>query len=397
MSCPFDDFYAQNIDLKSESNPVARRGLTYGNYLQIEPLLECQKPVSDVHDEHLFIVVHQVYELWFKQIIHELDSVRQIFLSTKIDERRMLVVVSRLDRVVKILKVLVDQMMILETMTPLDFMEFRGKLAPASGFQSMQFRLLENKLGVRKENRIRYNNEDYKEIFNGVERSSEIQSLIQESETSPSLFEVVEKWLERTPGLENGGFNFWEKFTKSFEHWMEDRKKAIELEEDKRVQEIMLLDVRKLEETFNKILDGEQYNMLRAKGDRRLTWKALQGALMISFYRKEVLFHKPFQFLNTLMDIDSLLTKWRYNHVMLVQRQLGSKVGTGGTSGYQYLRSTVSDRYKVFLDLFNLSNYLIPMEYVPKLDIAAREVMNAHTASNEDFEMCEDIGKVTLG
>lgn len=351
--------------------------------MQIDNLIKCHKRVSDVHDEHLFITTHQVYELWFMQIIFELDSVRDIFINLKVEETDMLVVGARLDRIVKILQVLVDQMMVLETMTPLDFLEFRGKLSPASGFQSMQFRLIENKLGVKKENRIRHNNQDYKEVFTTYERSAEIEKLILESEDSPSLFDVVEKWLERTPGLEENGFNFWKKLEDSFRQMVDDQIKVINEEKDKECQESLLLEMKRMEETFDQVFKQDLYNFLRAKGDRRFTWKALQGAMMISLYRKEVIFHLPFQFLNSLMDIDSLLTKWRYNHVMLVQRQIGSKAGTGGSSGYQYLRSTVSDRYKVFLDLFNLSNYLIPARYVPKLDIHMRRQFASMTS-------CED-------
>jgi len=394
MACPFQDMAI----CSRENSPSHNRGqadeeVTYGSYLKVSDLLKCQMPLSDVHDEHLFIVVHQVYELWFKQIIHEIESIRRIFTDTKIDDRSMLVVVSRVDRVGKIVKILVDQMMVLETMTPLDFMEFRGKLASSSGFQSMQFRLLENKLGVKKENRIKYNNEDYKKIFKEVEQSGTYHELILKSELEPSLFDLVETWLERTPGLEQNGFNFWEKFQAAFSCWVKDCQMDLEAELDIEARKQMQLELKKLQDTFDVIFNKEKYEILRYRGDRRLTWGALQGALLIFFYREEVLFHQPFQFLSGLMDIDSLLTKWRYNHVMLVQRQLGSKVGTGGTSGYQYLRSTVSDRYKVFLDLFNLSTYLIPRKYVPKLDLAARQQFDSFTASQcSDVNMCEDIG-----
>ncbi|CAH3172088.1 unnamed protein product, partial [Porites evermanni] len=137
------------------------------NYLlQLDKLLDCQKSASalTVHDELLFITVHQAYELWFKQILHELDSIREIFTLEKLgmDERQMLVLCSRLNRIVQILKLLRDQIMILETMTPLDFMDFRDNLAPASGFQSLQFRLIENKLGINKSQRTRYNRQDYR-------------------------------------------------------------------------------------------------------------------------------------------------------------------------------------------------------------------------------------------
>jgi len=98
-----------------------------------------------------------------------------------------------------------------------------------------------------------------------------------------------------------------------------------------------------------------------------MSHRALLGALMIMLYREQPRFQGPYQVLSLLMDIDALITKWRYNHLILVQRQIGNKQGTGGSAGYSYLRSTCSDRYKVFLDLFNLASFLIPREFIPKL------------------------------
>lgn len=101
-----------------------------------------------------------------------------------------------------------DHIPILETMTPLDFMDFRDYLSPASGFQSLQFRLMENKLGVKQENRVKYN-QRYQNVFG--DDATAIERIIS-SETEPSLCDLVQKWLERTPGLEVDGFNFWQKF-----------------------------------------------------------------------------------------------------------------------------------------------------------------------------------------
>ena len=117
-----------------------QRGLNYMNYLAVDELLSLQRPVSDgpEHDELLFITIHQVYELWFKQIIHEVDSVMFLLSQDKIDEENVGVVVGRFDRVNKILDILVKQLDILETMTALDFLDFRNYLSPASGFQSHQ-------------------------------------------------------------------------------------------------------------------------------------------------------------------------------------------------------------------------------------------------------------------
>lgn len=111
------------------------------------------------------------------------------------------------------LQLLNDQIPILETMTPLDFMDFRNYLSPASGFQSLQFRLMENKIGVKSEHRVKYN-QNYTKVF-GSDQSA--IGDIEASEKQPSLSDLVQKWLERTPGLEMDGFNFWGKFEESVE------------------------------------------------------------------------------------------------------------------------------------------------------------------------------------
>lgn len=125
----------------------AREPLYYGDYLQLDKILGAQALKSaaagaEAHDEHLFLVIHQVYELWFKQILHELSSVEKLLGAVPVDERDVGIAVDRLARVVTIQKILLQQVDVLETMSPLDFLDFRDYLYPASGFQSVQFRLI---------------------------------------------------------------------------------------------------------------------------------------------------------------------------------------------------------------------------------------------------------------
>lgn len=364
MSCPY--LGENGLDKSQDGRNLAEYGgITYISYLQLHKLLTSQSCRSEVHDEHLFIIIHQVYELWFKQIIFEIDSVREIFSAEEVDEHKMLEIVKRMQRVTLILKLCVDQFHILETMTPLDFMEFRHHLSPASGFQSYQFRLLENKLGLKGELRVRYNKENYTKVFGD---EPEVYKSIMVSEEEPSLQMLLSRWLERTPGLEENGFNFWQKYKMSVDNLLEDDQKEAESEKNEVLRTHLLGQNKRRRELFDSIFDIRIHNALIARGERRLTHRALQGALMISFYREEPRFNQPHQLLTLLMDVDSLMTKWRYNHVMLVQRMIGSQlIGTGGSSGYQYLRSTLSDRYKVFLDLFNLSTFLLPRNSVPPL------------------------------
>ena len=140
--------------------------LSYGSYLQLDRLLDSQTLKStesgnSVHDEMLFIIIHQAYELWFKQILHELDSVLDMFKGNYVQEENLGTVVNRFDRIIEIQKLLVNQIGILETMTPMDFLEFRDLLNPASGFQSVQFREIENKLGMEPSKRIKFGKQSY--------------------------------------------------------------------------------------------------------------------------------------------------------------------------------------------------------------------------------------------
>ena len=145
---------------------MTKKPLNYSDYLKLEDILNSQELKSaergtPAHDEMLFIIIHQVYELWFKQVIHELNSVLDIFGKRSVVESDVSLAVARLDRIIEIQKILIDQVRVLETMTAMDFLEFRDDLFPSSGFQSAQFRLLENKLGLPKGNRINYGKENY--------------------------------------------------------------------------------------------------------------------------------------------------------------------------------------------------------------------------------------------
>lgn len=357
MACPFTGNGTKPRQEDKDNND----SLTYSSYLKVHDLLNCMQQQTEHHDEHLFIITHQVYELWFKQVLFEIDSVRDIFAQPCVDEREMLKINRRLGRVVKIFTVLVDQINILETMTPLDFAEFRSSLGTSSGFQSWQFRLIENKIGVKATQRIQYNQSKYSEIFD-----EQLREMIEKSETEPSLASLVASWLERTPDLATT-FDFWKEFINTCNDWFTEELGETENETDNIVKENLKKSCNEHQTNFKQIFVKETYDELVMRGDRSFSWGALKGALMIYYFRDEALFHEPFQMLSLLMDIDVLLTKWRSAHVLLVQRQIGSKLGTGGSSGYFYLKSTVGDKYRPFMDLFSLSNYLIPNKYVKLL------------------------------
>ena len=343
--------------------------LYYADYLKLDQLLSCQQPKSLeyegrlAHDEMLFIIVHQAYELWFRQILHELNSVIAAFKKDYVEENEIGIAVHRLNRIIEIQKLLTEQLRILETMTPLDFLDFRDLLMPASGFQSFQFRLIENKLGLKSENRKQFDKNAY---FTRL--SQQHQEIILQSEGEPTLFDLIEKWLERTPFLDFNEYHFWEDYLNAVGIMLQNDRKVIEsnplLTDEEKQQELQ--EMTQTEKNFAAVFDKAKHDELITKGLRRLSHRATQAALLIHLYRDEPILHMPFSLLTALIEMDELLTAWRYRHALMVQRMIGTKIGTGGSSGYQYLRGT-AESHKIFSDLTNLSTYLIPRSQLPKL------------------------------
>eukprot|EP00041_Stephanoeca_diplocostata_P029928 m.893278 g.893278 ORF g.893278 m.893278 type:complete len:389 (+) comp23659_c1_seq1:208-1374(+) len=388
MSCPFSSRGAREKDAPKDAEgkiaPNLPSGVTpigYHEYLKLDEILGAQSLRSELynkpaHDEMLFIIVHQVYELWFKQALHEIDSIRGLFQrkSSMADETSMLTIQQRLNRVVEILKLCVAQFNLLLTMSPMDFESFRAFLIPASGFQSLQFRLFENRLGIRPAQRIKYHNDDYKESL-----APEQMERARASETEPSLLDLVEHWLERTPGVNTA---WWSELEQNvIAHQAQVREAAAAIE-DKVLRESELENCTVAEATFKEFFDPEVHGQKVARGQRRMSHEGLKGALLIFWFRDLPRFQIPFNMLTALQDIDTQLLEWRHKHATMVQRMIGSKMGTGGSSGYMYLRSTVSDRYKVFLDIANLSTYLVPRHLVPALDVTTTWLLHHPTETS---------------
>lgn len=347
----------------------------YHDYLELDKILDAQHLRSEMdgapaHEEMLFIIIHQVYELWFKQIIHEVESVNALFNADRIDERNLGVVVGRLERVIEILRLIVQQIRVLETMTPLDFLDFRSYLFPASGFQSYQFRMLEVLLGLPNDQRMTYHGQHYASVFPENKRQD-----LYESEDR-NLFSAVEAWLERTPFLKFKGFDFLEQYRLAVERMLSKEREAISssvyLSEKMKGMRLEMLGSTKT--YFSAILDPDEYKKKQESGEIRLSYDASLAALLINLYRDEPILHLPFKFLTALADIDELFTTWRYRHAQMVLRMLGRKIGTGGSSGHEYLLQTAF-KHQIFTDLHNISTLLIPRSELPELpEVLVREL-----------------------
>jgi tryptophan 2,3-dioxygenase len=357
--------------------------ISYNEYLEIERLLSCQKLRSPQiskpqHDEMLFVIVHQCYELWFKQILQELDSAIEIMQKNPIGESEMGTLVSRLDRIHQIQKVMDKQIDVLETMTPMDFLEFRDLLIPASGFQSYQFKLIENKMGLDPKTRIVYNNVRYTEHF-----APDQKKLLLDSETAPNLFSCLEKWLERTPFLKNQNFDFWKSYRSAVHNMFENEKSMIEqnplLNEESIKRNLNILNESM--DVFKGLFDADLFSDLQIKGHWRMSHGALLAALFIHLYRGRPALPLPYLVLSKLKDIDEALTHWRYRHALMAKRMLGSKVGTGGSSGAKYLRDS-TEHHKIFSDFFQLTTFFIPNSALPILPVELEKQLDFYYNRN---------------
>ncbi|MFZ1731263.1 MAG: tryptophan 2,3-dioxygenase family protein [Bacteroidota bacterium] len=359
--------------------------LYYTDYLQLDRLLDSQKRKSEeygspAHDEMLFIIVHQAYELWFKQILFEMDSVITLLSAEPVDEASVGVCVSRLQRVIEIQKVLIDQLRILETMTPLDFLDFRDFLFPASGFQSIQFRMLEIRLGLQSDSRLRYNQAAYHSRVSPEHREQLIAA-----EQQPTLFDSIQTWLERTPFLETETYRFWEAYRVAVHEMLESDRSVIvsnpTLSEQEKAQQLQGLGETTAH--FDSVFDPSRHEALRVDGKWRLSHRATLAALFIALYRDQAILAMPHRLIAALVDIDELMTTWRYRHALMVHRMIGTKIGTGGSSGYHYLKST-AESHRIFSDLTNLSTFLIPRTALPELPEQLRTRLGfVHNTGNQ--------------
>ncbi|HVE65544.1 MAG TPA: tryptophan 2,3-dioxygenase family protein [Thermoanaerobaculia bacterium] len=353
------------------------RPLYYADYIQLDRLLGCQQLQSALHgrpahDEMLFIIVHQAAELWFKQILWELDAVLAAFRTSAVPEEEVGRAVMHCGRIVEIQRVLLQQIDVLETMTPLDFLDFRDVLIPASGIQSVQFRLFENKLGMRRVDRLQLHGAPYTSRF-----SEEDAARVEASEKEPSLFDLIEGWLERTPFLHFGDFDFWREYRRAVDAMLAADRASIRsnptLTED--VKAVQLAGVEATARRFADVFeqDASPPASVAASG-RHFSRRALEAALLINLYRDEPILHLPFRLLTLLMDIERNFTAWRQRHAQMAMRMIGTRIGTGGSSGHEYL-DQAAERHKVFADLSALASFFIPRSALPKLPAEVRSRM----------------------
>ncbi|MEO6038050.1 MAG: tryptophan 2,3-dioxygenase family protein [Saprospiraceae bacterium] len=341
--------------------------LYYSDYLHIDRLLSCQHPrsfnteqTSPAHDEMLFIIVHQAFELWFKQSIYEIDYVRATLSKNNINDNseEMFRIVHRLQRVVSILRHANQQFEILETMQPLDFLEFRNLLTPASGFQSKQFRLIEAKLGLKMA--VRHDQEHYKntEKHKGGFSQEDFEE-IENAENHITLLQGLKNWLARMPFLHHA---YWEDYIPQYTEAVHENPYFSDYAH---IYYHMAPDNLAAQQDFESVFfkDGTQSGLFSAE--------EMRSALFIVLNRHQPLLQLPYELIRLLMEIDDLLSQWRYLHLAVVKKMIGRKVGTGGSPGAAYLSGGIQ-KNNIFNDLTFLATYFIERDKLPALPLSVK-------------------------
>jgi tryptophan 2,3-dioxygenase len=362
----------------------AQQPLNYWDYLKLDQLLALQSgKESDesalIDDELLFIITHQTYELWFKQVARELRGAIRYVGEQPIAEEEVPHVVHHLRRVVAILKLAVEQFSVMETLTPQDFLSFRNKLVPASGFQSFQMRELELLLGLPGEDRPQYGDVDPlhhirkygQSSASGMAAIAQVEATLRETAGGRDLRQGLVRWLSRTPirgstpdtpGDEATVAAFLDDYHATYcAHQAEQMRHLVAAELAPAA--VLAPRFEATSASARRFLFAEDLPEGTPAAERALRRRARAGLLFVESYRHFPLLAWPRLLVDTCVELEQQLVLWRNRHARMVERIIGRRVGTGGSSGVDYLDETT--RMRVFTDLWAVRTLLLPVHLLP--------------------------------
>lgn len=351
-------------------------GTSYWDYIRVEDLLGLQGGLDDddtelTNHEVTFITVHQVFELWFRLVIRELESLRGVFAAPRVPEQEMAAAARGLDRIQRIFTVASDHWQVVESLGTRDYLDFRDKLFPASGFQSAQMREIEILLGLEDDDRVGLGGQGgwlaALESDDGSPSPALERVRRRLADGLPSLREAVDAWLYRTPIRGSGpagpgddavvdGFirDYLDRVRGMVEETLEER---LDVRLDERAKEGVRARYAK------EIADAEAW--LNPEDARRRRIRA--AILFIESYRALPLLSGPREVLDRLVETEQGILIFRQRHARMVERIIGRRVGTGGSSGVDYLDATAV-AYRVFKDLWSARTFLLRKNALPPLE-----------------------------
>jgi tryptophan 2,3-dioxygenase len=352
--------------------------VTYWDYLRLPELLALQgglegNDVEISEDELHFIVVHQVFELWFKLMLRELRLARDKMAAPWVEEETVPYVVHHLRRINEILRLAAEQFRVMETLTPQDFLAFRSKLGTASGFQSFQMRQIEAILGLQPEQRAMQGHTDplhsLQAAVKHARSGTPLLARVLETRQETSLREALHAWLSRTPI--QGSYPTDPDDPRVVEGFLQAYLEALQQHQNAQMAHLLAdgSNPAAVRAQFAAMLDSARTFLTAADvpeaADRSRTCRIRAGLLFIESYRDLPLLAWPRLLIDTVVEMEELFVLWRTRHARMVERVIGRRVGTGGSSGVDYLDETA--RYRIFPELWAVRTLLLPRAVLPPL------------------------------
>ena len=351
----------------TEGSPSTR--MTYGGYLQLDDLLSLQDgPEGYGHhpsnDELHFIIVHQTFELWFKMILRELKESHSLLDREHVAEQDIPRIVHHLDRVSEIFRLLTQQWKVMETLTPQDFLSFRDRLGTSSGFESWQLRELELLLGLHDEQRVGGMNpiEHMRKLHQASKISDESLHSIEQTAQAPSLYQLLMNWLARTPI--HGSLPSSNEDSRVLHSFIEHHLEAMRVHGEGVIQHMVAIGHGLESEIRARIEAGinSAKDFLMVEGQ---PIRSRIGLLFIESYRELPLLTWPRTLIDAFVELEQSMILFRSHHARMVERMIGRRMGTGGSSGVDYLDATT--KYRIFVELWEVRTLLLKRELLPEV------------------------------
>ncbi|MFN9812187.1 MAG: tryptophan 2,3-dioxygenase family protein [Deltaproteobacteria bacterium] len=369
---------------------MARKATTYWDYIKVEELtslqggLEADDAALD-NDEVMFITIHQIDELWMKLALRELVSVRDLFKQDRVPEQSLASAVRGLRRMALLFGLIADHFPLMETMTTRDYLAFRDKLSPASGFQSAQLREIELLMGLGDEQRIPLGHEGtYMRALRAPDGSESPASrrVARRRQDRPTLKEAITAWLYRTPiqGSTPEKADDPEVVTRFIDAYCDAQAREVDAAMELAVHDALSeRDVERLRERYAKEKAGARAfleahdvplegGLEVAHGESRAKVARVRAALVfIESYRELPLLAFPREVIDALVALEQAFVIFRQRHARMVERVIGRRVGTGGSAGVDYLDQTAL-RYRIFHDLWATRTLLVRRTALPPVE-----------------------------
>ena len=365
---------------------MAGRVANYWDYIRVEDLLALQSGFEDdegavADDEVLFIVVHQIYELWFKLVIRELSAVRDLFAQNPVPDQALSLAVRKFRRITVIFEQAQQHFRVMETLTTRDYLGFRDRLVPASGFQSAQLREIEILLGLDESARVPMGTMGYRDALKDHKGEPSPAAVRVEARVAagPSLKAVLFAWLARTPidgsPTEEAAVAFLERFVRAHRAEAARRVEMVQAS----VGDMPAEDLARLRERHENdaraaeafLLANDDPNLVAgdpvSEAERARRRHVRAAIVFLESYRELPRLAWAREVVDAVLEMEQAMLVWRQRHARMVERVIGRRTGTGGSAGVDYLDQTAL-RYRIFGDLWAVRTLLLQRSSLPPLE-----------------------------